>query len=79
MAYSVAKSLNVGVRRARETNDIDVLLQPTDGALGLVGKRIELFAGEIDALMMAKAEKIDEPENHKHQEGDGERVGAQAR
>ena len=75
----VGQILERGVRRAREANDIDILLETGDGALGLVGKRIKLFAGEIEALMMAITEKINEPQDHDYQQGDGERIGAEAR
>ena len=68
--------LEGGVPLLRETDDIHVFLELAHGALGLIGERIELLAGEVDALFMAIAQEVDQTEDHEHQESDGEHVGA---
>src|SRR5205807_2224489 len=60
-----------------KANDLDILLEIADRLAGLIGKRIELFSGEIDALVMAETEIIAEAENDQHQKRDGDRISAQ--
>src|SRR5690242_15371418 len=64
------------VRCAREANNVNVLLEIGYGAPGLIGKRIELFAGKVHAPFVPETEKIEQAEDNKDQNRDGERVGA---
>ncbi len=49
-----------GVRSLVEARDGEVLFQAADDVASLVGERVELFGGEIESLVMAEADEVDD-------------------
>ena len=53
------------IRGLIKADDGDILLQAAHDLLGLIGKRVQFFGGQIETLMMAKPDEI-----HDHQDSD---------